>query len=224
LCWMTSRRVAAMNGMWAPSAERLQSSRREKCRVARTSSSQQALSPRMMIVRGGHHHFFCFSLDFTLQKGSTPYDDRATHNAPQVVHMALCSTHVISDQVSQSSPSAAHACRARRRASASARRRRLHPHHQQCEGPCNVQFDNACNGIAINSDGRIVMADTHNHRVQVRESCHCTCPLLLQKFTFYGGVVDERGMEASWAQRQSEGPGTEGPTHHAKKTNRPFVG
>ena len=46
----------------------------------------------------------------------------------------------------------------------------------------------------------------------------------IAKFIFYVGVVDERGRGASWAQRQSEGLGTEGPTHHAKKTNRPFAG
>jgi len=36
-------------------------------------------------------------------------------------------------------------------------------------GTHNGQFDRPCGGIAIDSDGRIVVADTYNHRVQVLE-------------------------------------------------------
>jgi tripartite motif-containing protein 71 len=37
------------------------------------------------------------------------------------------------------------------------------------EGSGNGQFNRPCGGIAIDSDGRIVVADTNNHRVQVLE-------------------------------------------------------
>ena len=37
------------------------------------------------------------------------------------------------------------------------------------EGSGNGQFSDPCGGIAIDSDGRIVVADTCNHRVQVFE-------------------------------------------------------